>query len=112
MFEYGIVVLFSGIVTLTALDHYLPKTEPTSSHPLLPFIGLYGISATGAPVFAYLAQVVPIQGTFSYALYLTIGTIVMILPLFIIEQRARVKRRNHPPLSGSRAESWAFWNRQ
>lgn len=93
MFEYGVVLLVSGIATLIALDSYLPRVEPTSNHLLLPFVGLYGVLATGTPVFAYIGQIAPLAGPMSYALYIGVGSVLMITPLIVIEERARRKRR-------------------
>lgn len=112
MFDYGVALLFSGIATLIALDHYLPRTDPTSDHPLMPFIGIYGITATGVPIFTYLAQVVPLHGRYSFALFIGIGTIVMVLPLIVIENRAHEKRRNRTSVPENRSGNWPFWNRQ
>jgi len=94
MFEYGVVMLISGIATLIALDSYLPKVEPTSNHLLLPFVGLYGVIATGTPIFAFLSHVVPLGGPMSYALFIGVGSVLMISPLVVIEERARRKRRS------------------
>lgn len=100
MFQLGFITLVSGIVTLSILNYILPKTDPAKSSLTLRFVGLYGTLATGVPIFAYLAHQFQLNGPLQYAFFIGFGSIAMVLPLIVIEQRAysnRQVRHYHSP---------------
>lgn len=93
MLQSATVIFISGVATLIKLDQHLPEADQVLGGLILSFAKLYGVFATGVPIFAYLSHQFTLRTAAEFTAFVGFGTILMVLPLIIIETRADHKRR-------------------